>query len=266
MIDLYFLLNIALAFIIGGVWIVLATVAADRFGSKIGGFIVGLPSTIVVTFFFIGLAQSPEIASQSTTVFPLIYSFTALFLVSFAVIGKRNFNVGLIEALVLWLILSSLAVIYKFDNFAFSIGCYLIILIFSYWVLEKYLHLPSTEKAKIHYSKFQIIARGLFGGSIIAFAVFMSKVAGPIFGGIFAAFPAVFISTLIISYKSRGLEFSRTMTKPMLMTGMINVFVYAIAVRYSYLYFGLVLGTIFSFLISMISAYFTYQFILKKLI
>lgn len=266
MLDLYFWSNIVLAFIVGGFWIALTTVAADRFGSKIGGFVGGLPSTVVVAFFFIGLVQSPEIASQATTVFPLVYGFTGLFLVSFAVFSKRNFAAGLVGALVLWFILSSLLVIYKFDNFAYSIIGYLIILIFSYLVLEKYLHLPSAEKSKIHYSKFQIFARGLFGGLMIAFAVFMNKVGGPIFGGIFAAFPAVFISMLIISYKSRGLDFSRTMIKPMLITGMITIVVYGIALRYLYLSSGLILGTIFSFLISMLSAYFTYQFIKKRLI
>lgn len=265
MINLYFSLNIILAFIVGGFWIALTTVAADRFGSKIGGFIGGLPSTAVVAFFFIGLVQSPEIASQATTVFPLILGFTGLFLVSFAVFAKRNFAVGLIGALVLWLILSSLTVIYLFDNFAYSIMGYFIILAFSYFVFEKYLHLPSAEKGKIHYSKLQIAARCLFGGLMIAFAVFMSKVGGPIWGGIFAAFPAVFISTLIISYKSQGLDFSRTMTKPLFITGMITIFVYVIAVRYFYLSMGLILGTIFSFLISMMSAYVTYQFIQKKL-
>jgi len=147
----------------------------------------------------------------------------------------------------------------------FSLIGYIFILVFSYFILEKSLHLPSFEKAKIHYSLLQIILRGLFGGFMIAFAVLMSKVGGPVFGGIFAAFPAVFISTLIVSYKSRGLEFSRSMTKPLLVTGMITVVVYGIAVRYLYVSIGLILGTILSFIIAMISAYFTFQFIQKKL-
>ncbi len=263
--NLFLLLNTLLAFIIGGLWIIITTAVADRFGSKIGGFIGGLPSTVVVAFLFIGLAQSPEIASQATTVFPLIIGFTGLFLTSFAVIGKRSFAAGLSGALILWLSLSSLTVIFKVENFAFSIIGYLVSLVVSYLVLEKYLFLPSADRGRIYYSKLQIAARGLFGGLMIAFAVFMSKVGGPIFGGIFAAFPAVFISTLFISYRSRGLGFSRAMTKPMLITGMVTIGVYGIAVRYLYLTSGIILGTLFSYLISMVSAFFAYQFIQKKL-
>ncbi len=243
----------------------LTTIVTDRFGSKIGGFIGGLPSTAVVSFFFIGLVQSPQIASQATTVFPLVYGFTGIFLIIYAILARRGFTIALIGSLATWFILSLLIVILDFENFTLSLIGYAIILLLSYFILEKYLRLPSAEKVKIHFTKSQIILRTLFGGSMVAFAVFVSKGGGPIFGGIFSAFPAVFISTLIISYKSRGLEFSRLMTKPLMITGMITIVVYGIAVRYLYLYIGLILGTIFSFLISMISAYFTYRFIQKKL-
>ena len=75
----------------------------------------------------------------------------------------------------------------------------------------------------------------------------------------------MFTSTLTISYKSRGIEFSRAITKPLMLTAMITVVVYVVAVRFSYLVLGLVLGTVVAFLASMISAYFTYFLIQKKL-
>ena len=45
-----FILKLALSFLIGGLWITVASVAAERLGSKIGGVIAGLPSTAVVAF------------------------------------------------------------------------------------------------------------------------------------------------------------------------------------------------------------------------
>lgn len=68
-----FLVQLAISFIVGSFWVLLTTFLADRFGSKIGGFIGGLPSTAAVSFFFIGLTQSTEIAALATTVFPLSY-------------------------------------------------------------------------------------------------------------------------------------------------------------------------------------------------
>lgn len=68
-----FLVQLALSFIVGSFWVLLTT------------FLAGLPSTAAVSFFFIGLTQSTEIAAQATTVFPLSYEFTGLFLVLFYV-------------------------------------------------------------------------------------------------------------------------------------------------------------------------------------
>ena len=54
MIDSSFLFQIILSCVVGSLWVLLTTLLADRFGSKLGGFIGGLPSTAAVSFFFIG--------------------------------------------------------------------------------------------------------------------------------------------------------------------------------------------------------------------
>ncbi|OIP95370.1 hypothetical protein AUK40_06045 [Candidatus Wirthbacteria bacterium CG2_30_54_11] len=257
-------LNIVCAFGVGGTWIALATLAADRFGARIGGFVGSLPSTAVVAFFFIGLNQSPAQAAEATTVFPLIMGFTGLFLVCFAALARKGFAVGLTGALAMWLVLSSLTVILRVNSFAGAVACYLVILVCSHLVMTRCLHLPSATQRKKEYTVPQILLRGLFGGSIIALAVFMSKTGGPVFGGLFAAFPAVFTSTLIINYRSQGLDFVRSMTRSMLVTGMITVGIYGMAVRYTYPYYGLIGGTILAYLISMVSAGFTFWFIRGK--
>ena len=95
--------------------------------------------------------------------------------------------------------------------------------------------------------------------------VLVAKVGGPVLGGIFAAFQAMFIATLTISYKTHGLAFSRALTKPLMVTGMVTVAVYAIALRYFYIWTGLYYGTFFSIAISALSAYLTFRFILPKL-
>lgn len=263
--DLFWL-HLALAFIVGGLWVTLTTIAAERFGSKVGGFIGGLPSTAVVSFFFIGLSQTPAVASQSTTVFPLAYAFSGLFLVSYAALARHGFVVALMGSLLVWFTLSGLVVILDVKNLALSLTVYGLIFWISYYALEKRLKLASVTKAKIRYDTWQITWRAAFSGLTIACVVFVSKVGGPIFGGVFSAFPAVFISTLIVSYQVRGMEFSRALTKPLMVTGMITIVVYSLGVRYFYPGFGLVLGTLMAYAVSGISAGFTAIFIQKKLI
>ena len=96
-------------------------------------------------------------------------------------------------------------------------------------------------------------------------AVLFAKLGGPVFGGIFAAFPAMFISILTVTYKTYGIDFSRAMTKPLMITGMFTIVIYAISVKYLYIITGLYIGTLLSILISSISAYFTYLLIQNKL-
>lgn len=264
MLDTYIWLNIFLSFIVGGIGITIITIAADRFGSNIGGFIGGLPSTVVISLFFIGLVQGPEIASEATNVFPLGLGFCGLFLVCYATLAKKGFLYGLIPSLSLWLILSTLTLLSGLNNFAISLIIYIILLITSYFIFDKYLHLPAMVKKRMPYSRLQILSRGIFGGFMIAFAVFMSKIGGPVFEGLFSAFPAVFLSTIIISYRSQGLEFSRSITKPMFISGMVTLLVYPLSIRYLYLSLGIFTGTLVSYLIAMVSAYVVFRFMQRK--
>jgi hypothetical protein len=100
---------------------------------------------------------------------------------------------------------------------------------------------------------------------VITLAVLFAKLGGAIFGGIFAAFPAMFISTLALTYKAHGMGFSRAMTKPLMVTGMFTIVAYSVAVRYLYLLLGLYLGTLLSIFIAAIVACFTYRFIQARL-
>jgi hypothetical protein len=261
-----FWLDILLAFLVGGGWITLTTVAADRFGTKTGGFIGGLPSTIVVSLLFIGIVQGPATASEVTTFIPLSMAFSGLFLAAYALLARKGFLLGLVLSLLLWFILSSLIIVFRINNFIFAMTGYLILFLFTWLIFTKYLNIHSIGVVRPHFSAGHLILRGLFGGFIIAFTVVISKLGGPVFGGIFGAFPAVFMSTIIISYRSNGLEFSRSITKPLFFSGMINVIVYSTSVRYLYPVYGLLWGTMLSYLISMVSALLTFLFIHKKLI
>jgi len=266
MIDKTAFLLILLSFGVGSFWITLTTVLADRFGSKIGGFIGGLPSTAAVSLFFIGLTQSPEAAARAVTVFPLSYAFTGLFLVLFALLWRMGFWNALFISLSTWILLSACVVVFRLENYAISVGVYIPFFVFAVYLLEFKLKLPSIGSEKMKYTLIQVLGRALFGGGVVAFTVFMSRVGGPVFGGIFSAFPAVFISVLIIGYRTRGLKFSRAMTKPLLVTGMITIFLYALAVKLFYPSYGIWLGTLGAFLVSMAAALCTLIFIRKRLV
>jgi hypothetical protein len=88
--DALFWVKLLLGFIIGSLWVTLTTISAERFGSKVGGLIGGLPSTVVIALLFIGLTQSPQIAAQSTTVMPLAQGLNGLFILTFILFIPRG--------------------------------------------------------------------------------------------------------------------------------------------------------------------------------
>jgi len=262
MITTIFLLQLLLTFIIGSGWIYCTVLAGLRLGSKTGGFIGGLPSTALLSFFFIGFTQSPEIASSVTTIFPIAIAITGIFLVVYASIARRGFLLALLSALFLWLILSTLLVFFHFKSFVLNIIIYAAVMLSAYFLMEKHLLIRAVSSDKRGHPEKHLVVRSLFGGLVVMLTVLIAKTGGPVLGGIIAAFPAMFISILTISYKAHGIEFSRAMTKPLLVTGMITIAVYAVALRYLYLYTGLYIGTFLSICISAVSAYLTFRYIL----
>src|SRR5512136_435410 len=101
--DASFWLKLTLSFIVGSLWVTLTTLSAERFGSKIGGVIGGLPSTVVIALLFIGITQSSQVAAQSTTVMPLAQGLNGLFVLAFMLFIRRGLVPAILIALALWL-------------------------------------------------------------------------------------------------------------------------------------------------------------------
>lgn len=262
-IDTFFLFKLVVTFLIGSLWLTGATVLAERFGSKIGGVIAGMPSSIVIALFFIGWTQTPVAASQATVVVPLVMGIDGLFILTYAALVRRSFPLALLASLFVWFCLSFALVLIHFDNFSFSLIGFLVLLLVSYVIMEYVLHVKSLAGRKAAFSFSNILLRGLVSGVIITLAVAFAKLGGPLFGGVFAAFPAVFLSTMILTYFAQGREFSVSVMKTLLLSGTINTTVYASAVRFLYPLFGLVGGTIISFLLSLVSMYLVFLLVRK---
>lgn len=250
---------------VGAVWITSATIIAERFGSKIGGVITGIPSTIVIALFFIAWTQTPFVASESTGIIPVVMGLDALFTAMYIMLSHYKLYLSIGISLLVWFVLSLSLVLVKFNDFFLSLLGFGILMILSYFIGEKLVKVKSQGKRAMKFTFQQILFRALLSGTIIAFAVLMTKIGGPIVGGVFATFPAVMLSTMIITYIAHGREFSVAVMKVLMVSGGISVVVYASAVRFLYPSFGIIYGTFFSFLISLVSSYLMYFFVSKKM-
>ena len=259
-----FLAKLVLSFVVGSVWITLATVMAEQLGTKIGGVFSGLPSTIVVTLFFIGWTQSPSVAAQATTPIPLVQGTLALLVAIYLFLCRRNFMLSVAVLLAVWLTVALGLVVLGFENFPIAVISWIVIVAISFYVVERTLTIRSGGRKSINYSAGRLLFRALLSGGFIALAVVLAKIGGPLLGGIFAVFPAGMLAIIIITYFAHGSTFSAAVMKVLMVSGTLSPTVYAISVRYAYPAFGILRGSLLSFGISLISAYFVYLFVQKK--
>ncbi len=240
-----FVLKLVLSFVIGGLWITAGVALAERRGSKAGGLVLGFPSTVLIATVFIGWTQSPQAAALATSVMPAVHGLNCLFvLVTVSLIGRR-FWAAWAAGLAVWGAGSLLIVLLRFDDFLAGVLIYAALLAFSYRRIGRILPRDPEAARGPAAGPLLIAARGLLGGTIIAAAVLIAKAGGPLVGGAFAIFPAVFTGALLATSLSHGAGFSAAVMRASLAGG-ISCIVFAAAVRLSFVPLGLALGTLVS--------------------
>jgi len=240
------LVHLVLAFAVGSLWVTIITVVAEKKGNVLGGILGGLPSTSAFSFFFIGINQSSNAAVEATTVFPLAFGVTSAYLFFYAFFAKKGFSRGIVFSLLIWFVFSGLIVASGLTDFALSLVAGIAVSVLTYYFFNK-LKLKNLKGEEKLYKIHEVFLRGVGAGSLVLLSVLLSQISGPVLGGIAAAFPAVFTSTLIILHKSKGTEFSRSMTKPLVLSGILTIIPFTIAIRFLYPIFGVWIGTLFSY-------------------
>ncbi len=253
--------KLGLSFLVGGLWITLTTVVAERFGSRIGGFLGGVPSTIVVALLFIGWSDGLATARETTTAFPLAFSVNALYLIAYAALARYGAAAALAGAVGAWALGQGAVLLLPRTPFGLNLIVVAVALVGGYLVLEHGLAVRAAAGYQVRYTWGSILWRGLLAGSIIALTVGMARVGGPVVGAAMGAFPAVFTSTLLIASRQAGAPFARGMTTSMLVSALINVVVYVAAFRFWSAQMGLVASTLAALAVSLVTVALTLQFV-----
>lgn len=262
--DSTFLLKVVSSFVIAGSWIALSTMIAERLGSKIGGLISNLPSNILVSLIFIALVNDASYVANAAISVPLGISICTMFLVVFIIFLRFSLLIAIFTSLLFWLLAALVSSQLYLENFYMNISISLVTILLSALFLEKILKTPSVKNTKRKLSFPQFIGRILFSGSIVAGVVIISKFSNPYFVGIFATFPAMLISTMIILSVNQGKKFAQG-TGKILALSLSNTVVYIAAVYFTYPRFGILWGTLISYSLSILWITFLYPLV-KKLI
>jgi len=260
-----FWVRVATSFIVGGVWLMLVSVIAERLSTRLAGIIGGLPSTLLISLFFIALGQGPDFAAKAVTVTPIAFAINSYFLLMLAVLAHKGYAKAMAVGGLGWLIAIGILLRVHLHSFELNLILWFFGMIGLSLLVRKQLSLANQKGGKVHFTKAQLLARSAFAGAVIAAAVVISKYGGATLGGLATAFPAVFLTTFTILYFARGAEFTKAVAAPLTVSGGINTVIYGMVIYYLYPRWGMYWGTLVAFAVSLLAAYFIVQPLIKSL-
>jgi len=263
-VDSTFLLKLALSLVVGSSWVTISTWIAEKISGKLGGLITGLPSTAVISLLFVAYTQDIDAIQDATLVVPFSAGVYTYFYLTYLVATKSNFYRGLSIALGVWLIFAILVSKMEIINFIQSIIVWIVLVCTSLFLLIRYIQIaPRASNIKVTNSPLWI--KVMISSLVIFCIVLISKILGPIWGGILSTFPALATSSFLITYRSGGVEFTRLIAKNVMISTTTTIGLYAIFVRYTYPALGMIWGTITSYCLLLIVAIPLYYLLFDRL-
>ena len=224
-------MQVALSFFVGGCWIAATATVAELRGSTVGGLLGGLPSTLVVALLFIGWTQGTDAAHATTTALPVAFAANALFMLGYAAAARRGLLAGLAAAIGLWLAIQGSLMALGAPSYLVALTLWMAALAGTYLLMDRLLQLPVAQATRPALTPGRLALRAVLAGIVIVLAVILTRWGGPVLGAVMAAFPAVYLSSLVITARSSGVAFSRALTLPLMLSGVFNCVVYATAFR-----------------------------------
>jgi hypothetical protein len=248
-----FLVRLLLSFLIAGTWVTIITESTVKYGPRAGGLLAGFPSTVPFSLAFIGWTQSAATAVEATTALPLALAFTAAFPLVYALLAKGGrFWFALAGSLAFWgtasSVLSAVSITFGADYWVSLVGFYAISAVFYITLARK--HRPRMTASAVRLTPFEWIWRFVLAGGIVVCAVLLSSTLGPLVGGVFASFPAIITSTIYIVKRVEGVEASRSIAVPVMVSSLFTIVPYTVVVRYSFPVLGVLFGTLVAYIVA----------------
>ena len=130
------LFQILIPFILSGFVVILITVIAERFGTKVGGIFGTLPSTLVIALIFIAVNRGTDFASEAAVVIPAELGINVIFLLVFALLVHRSISLAWVATFTIWGFLSSMLVLFNLNSIGISVLLYFFAIIGAFFILE----------------------------------------------------------------------------------------------------------------------------------
>jgi len=251
-----FVIRVIVSFVVGGALIALFSLIAEKY-PRVGGVIIALPSTLVVSFVFIGLTQSATAASHAAIATLANLGPATLCLAGLIRVQKGGRPIsdilfGLTAGIIIWLVPAVVLVRIGVPNVMIAVMVFTLFLFPAAYFLRQKTDVKAPPVGR--YSFAHKLTRACVGGALIALSVWLAKTAGSTVGGVIASFPVVITTTILFIRSQRPVESIRIIGKR-LPDGMALLAGFTVLVIYSYPAFGVGWGTVFSLAITVLLSF-----------
>jgi len=246
--------KLVLSFLVGGLYIATTIGISERFGSRVGGLVIGLPSTLLVSLVFIAWTQDSSVAVSAVPPIPAAVAASSIFLAVFILLHRYGRWCALVLGIVAWLILT-LPLIFFPQTILVSCAIATAFFAIAIFSLNRF---PCKKLDKFALTPRQFTGRVVATGSMVATAVALAHFFGPLWGGVFASFPAAFASSVLILERTHGIEFASSVARTMPYGSIGNV-LFALTFYLLVPSLGLVAGTLLAYLSALLFGFLLLQ-------
>lgn len=241
-----FYAQLIISFLVGGLFIAMQTLIAERVSPLWRGVVLTVPTTLALGLFFIGLSKTSQDVTEAAMVVPIALGIDYLFVAVFSFTVGFGLWASFFVSLFVWGVTAALILQFPPSSFLSSTASGMLLILLSYFIVR----IPSGVQTlkKFPMNAKHIIVRSLIGGTVVTLILFLSKTLGNVWGGLFSAFPAAFSSTFIIYYYLQGKEAIPTVGRSLFFPGAIGFIIYAWVASLTFSSFGIWLGTLLSYL------------------
>ena len=262
--HLMFIWQLVISFIAGGLLIAFQTFLGERVPLKWRGMVLTIPTTLALGLLFIGLIKSVHDIPEVVKIIPAALAPDYLFVLFFALFSRYSLTKAMLGGMAVWFVSAIALLRFPPSTLPISIFLYGLPVIAAAYLLISRMH-QITAIAPVAITVRRTVIRSLIGGSIVVLIVVLSKFIGNSWGGVFSTFPAAFSSTFLIYYLAHGKEIIPSVGKSMFFPGAVGFMLYAITAAYSFPHFGIWMGTLIAYVIT-IPFYILYPIIKNEFI
>jgi hypothetical protein len=199
--DLIFILSLLLKMAITAAFVVAASFIAERSGPLIGAMVATLPIAAGPSYVFLALDHDARFIAASTITSIAAHAATGLLGITYVLLAQRHsLAVSLGGALAAW-IASAVAIRSLPWTLMSALAINVVTYAFCVTVAERYLH---VKMPLITRRWFDVPLRAFLVACLVGTVVTLGLNVGPKITGIFAVFPMVMVSLMLIMHRRIG--------------------------------------------------------------